>query len=325
MFHPCAIICLCAAQSPLHAEPAPAFDWCLITDPGNRDTTIEETIGFGRPGSEMGAVDYVYRILRTEVTLEQQLEFVLAYYPIYAKRKQDYASFDFVGFDIHASFAGIYIYSDTPPTVAGAISWEYLARYCNWLHHGKVNEPWAFETGVYDTSTFYEDPDGVYHHQLAHFPEARYWIPTTDEWVKAAHWDPTLDQGQGGYWPFPYRLDHEAVPGFPQDGGERNAGTDDAFPIAVASYPGTSSYYGLLDAVGGYRELLEDLTLTNRPNRRVTKGTGYDEIQTGSLESLDQLGALSSANVRYPLGFRISGNEFQGSDLNRDGRIDFFD
>lgn len=41
------------------------------------------------------------------------------------------------------------------------MGWEYFARYCNWLHHGMVDEPWAYDDGAYDTTTFYQDPPGA--------------------------------------------------------------------------------------------------------------------------------------------------------------------
>lgn len=42
-------------------------------------------------------------------------------------------------------------------------------------------------------------------------PNARYTIPTQDEWYKAAYYSPLLNQGDGGYYVFPSQSD--ATPG----------------------------------------------------------------------------------------------------------------
>ena len=47
------------------------------------------------------------------------------------------------------------------------------ARFANWLHNGQGNG--STETGAYDIS------DGIKRQ-----PDARYWIPTENEWYKAA-------------------------------------------------------------------------------------------------------------------------------------------
>ena len=42
------------------------------------------------------------------------------------------------------------------------------------------------------------------------------WIPTQDEWMKAAHYDPNrYGAGQGGWWLYSHRSDVAPVPGVP--------------------------------------------------------------------------------------------------------------
>src|SRR5690606_22099076 len=82
----------------------------------------------------------------------------------------------------------------------GNISWRGAAIYCNWLHNGQSTDRAAFLNGAYDVSTFgggaFEFTD-----QATHNPGARYWIPTWDEWLKAAHYDPDRNgPDQGGWW-----------------------------------------------------------------------------------------------------------------------------
>ncbi|MGE3108212.1 MAG: hypothetical protein AB7G11_07555 [Phycisphaerales bacterium] len=55
------------------------------------------------------------------------------------------------------------------------MTWEMSARYVNWLQNNKASEQWAFESGVYDTSTFFRDEQGRPHHQTVPSPGARFW------------------------------------------------------------------------------------------------------------------------------------------------------
>lgn len=188
------------------------------------------------------------------------------------------------------------------------MSWEYAARYVNWLHNGKVNEAWAFDDGVYDTSTFTQNADGTYNHQLAHDPDARFWIPTQDEWMKAAYWDPNKHNGEGGYWLFPNSSDTESIPGLlPEDGGERNAG-DDGFPLDVGSFPNVQSPWGLFDLAGGESEWSESLASNKRVQTRRLFGTRWGEYTFGDpYFPNDIIGSGRTSNVwSSSIGLRLA-------------------
>lgn len=255
-----AVVGLFAAGAAL-AGPMPddGFDWATIGAPGNR-ATLPHEVPY-QPELSVGAVPYEYRITRTEVTVGQWFEFVQAYAP-YWEGSPTHPNF--VGNWIEPVGADPLVYEIVPgaenrPTT---MSWRMAARYCNWLHNGKIGERWAFESGAYDTSTFTENPDGSFNDQPAHTPGARYWIPTLDEWVKAAYYDPDRHgSGRGGYWLFPNASDVALVSGYPDAGGETNAGEfpyDDIRFLDVGSYPHVRSPWGLLDVSGGVSEWLED-------------------------------------------------------------------
>src|SRR5690606_7464109 len=142
-------------------------------------------------------------------------------------------------------------------------------------------------------------------------------------WLKAAHWDQTLDEGKGGYWQYPTRTNEPVHPGLPEDGGQRNAGRhDDGFPLAVRSYPDVLSYYGLYDASGGRSEILEDFASFG--DRR-KEGSSYYDIIPDPDAPIDSLGIRGIVGLNIADGVRPAGTEYASSDLNRDGRIDFFD
>ena len=73
----------------------------------------------------------------------------------------------------------------------GGVDWRTCAIFCNWLHNGKSSARSAFLSGAYDVSTFgYISSAGGFTDQLTHNAGTSYWIPTLDEWLKAAHFDP---------------------------------------------------------------------------------------------------------------------------------------
>jgi formylglycine-generating enzyme required for sulfatase activity len=236
-------------------------EFVTVGDPGNRDTVDSDfgpSIGFPRT---YGGVDYAYRLARTEVTIGQHAEFVAAYAPYYIADNP-------VGFSASRRFTGDGMFmfynapsgafeielrdsADTPTTIGFA----YAARLVNWLHNDKATDRASFETGVYDLSTFVVDENRIAQHDVTRPADARFWIPSQDEWVKAAYWDPRKDGNAGGYWQYPNTSDGESRPGLPADGGERNAGDDDfGFPLPVGSYPDVQSPWGVLDMAGGQEE-----------------------------------------------------------------------
>ncbi|MEM9082924.1 MAG: SUMF1/EgtB/PvdO family nonheme iron enzyme [Planctomycetota bacterium] len=310
-----ASVCTIAiAACPVMAAPvsyediAAGFDLVTIGDPGNRAPLPEETpdltLIFPDSPQTRGSVNYEYRIGRTEITVAQHLEFVQAYYPFYDDPDGGViANSEFTGRHISASFAGLGIRQGVDPNIATNIGWEYAARYVNWLHNGKVNEAWAFETGVYDTSTFTRNPDGTFNHQVTPAEGARFWIPTHDEWIKAAHYDPNrYGEGQGGYWTFPNATNEDLLPGHPDDGGQRNAFDEPDDVLPVGSYPDQQSPWGLLDLAGGETEWMS--TLTKNSRNFVVEGSNDEEF--GFLFSFDKLDFSFIGGTNSKHGFRIA-------------------
>lgn len=312
--------------------PDHGLNFVTIGDPGNRDSTLKETMRNPQcpncPGAIIGGVEYEFRMMVTEVTVGQYFEFVVAYLPIYERNTGNaFGSTAFRGRAIRTANSKAMIRIDHSENEATTLGWEYAARFVNWLHNDKINEEWAFETGVYDTSTFTQNPDGSWNHQLAHNPGARYWIPTYDEWTKAAYWDPNKDDGQGGYWQFQNTSDIEPLPGLPEDGGERNAGDSDIFPLDVGSYPTVQSPWGLLDMAGGAHEYTETIPSADEQESRIMMGSRFIQDDYGDIFSLDRLasGLLTSATFGGRAGLRLASAVRHPGDLNKDWSVDYFD
>lgn len=77
------------------------------------------------------------------------------------------------------------------------VSWFDAARFCNWLHNGQGSG--STGTGAYTLT-------GAMSGIVLRNSDARFWIPTEDEWYKSAYYDPTKG-GTGGYWLDPTRSD----------------------------------------------------------------------------------------------------------------------
>jgi formylglycine-generating enzyme required for sulfatase activity len=91
--------------------------------------------------------------------------------------------------------SGSYSYSvigsgDRPIT---HVSWFDAARFTNWIHNGQGSGD--TETGAYTLVA--GQTIGI---APAKNLGATVWIPTENEWFKAAYYDPTHMSGAGGYW-----------------------------------------------------------------------------------------------------------------------------
>ncbi|MCC6428067.1 MAG: SUMF1/EgtB/PvdO family nonheme iron enzyme [Phycisphaerales bacterium] len=255
-----AAFCIFLASVPTvaFAQPDYGLDFVNIGDPGNAPYVPTDTTWVDRP---IGGVNYEYRIMRTEVTVAQWVEFANAYAPYYT------------GSRLHPEITGYWVAPDSlDPDVplsfhavpgseryTADTSWRMAARFCNWLHNGKSSEASAFESGVYDTSTFGKDENNFYTDQSSPSPGAKYWMPSWDEWVKAAYYDPRKGgENSPGYWSFPVSSDIAPVSGLPEENGQTNAGSyfwDEQYGfLDVGSYPTVQSPWGLLDASGSLSE-----------------------------------------------------------------------
>ncbi len=280
------------AQSP---PPDHGFEFRTVGAPGNRSATQEEAPlffpPFSTPAFVVGAVDYEYRLARTEVDVTQWFEFVQAYAPFWEGSRLDpaFTSQWIVPNTLDPNQPASYRILSGAEHLPGDFSWRLAARYCNCLENNTRLDRPAFENGVYDTSTFITNPDGTINDQATHNPSARYWIPIADEWIKGMYYDPDrYGDGQEGYWLYPDGGNEPLIIGYPENGGETSAGLRFGDPGArfldVGSYPNVQSPWGLLDASGGEDEWLGDLS----PSRR-DRGVKGSQQFGGPPDPVDRL------------------------------------
>ncbi|HVZ93241.1 MAG TPA: SUMF1/EgtB/PvdO family nonheme iron enzyme [Phycisphaerales bacterium] len=301
--------CLWTAPNAAHAGLSnDGLDWVAIGSPGNRGILPEETDLYRGP---LGAVDYDYRMTRTEITYSQWFEFVQAYAPYYEGSHGDST---FLGrFIIYSISTQSYELQRGAENYPIEVGWRFAARYCNWLHNDKALTENAFQAGAYDTSTFGDNPDGTFTDQLTHSPNARYWIPTDNEWLKAAYYDPNrYGENQEGYWLYPYASNEPPIPGNPADGATTNAGPGGSFANRNAgSYPWANAPWGLLDVSGGAEEWLEDATSgLNGPLARGWRGSGWGD---DGYQTYDRNDWSFLTRVGSQIGLRVASVPTPGS------------
>ncbi|HPO93900.1 MAG TPA: SUMF1/EgtB/PvdO family nonheme iron enzyme [Phycisphaerales bacterium] len=264
-----------------------------------------------------GSVGYEYNIGRMEVTTAQWVEFFNAAF--------DRPQAEWVPWVAPPDFWGAV--STTPNTPGGLrwsvpagnelrpvgdISWRMAAVYCNWLCNGKSLDRSAFLNGAYDVSTF-TFVGNRFQDQAAHTPGAQYWIPTWDEWLKAAHFDPDKanpDGSTGGWWQYSNTSDTAPVYG-PPGVGQANAGftSPTPFTIPLGAYPSVQSPWGLLDVAGGTNEWTEDILDAGSSGRyRLFDGSRWaqDTPQARLVDGIRDKGGEFPHIPTFDFGLRIA-------------------
>ena len=188
-----------SAQADVFNMPAgdTSLQFVTVGNPGNPpDTTVmtnDYTTGYG-------SVPYVYQMGKYDVTLGQYTTFLNAVavtdtYGLY----NSYMSTEYATQGIQRTgSSGSYLYSVTGSNPQAAncpvfdITWGDAARFCNWLQNGhgtatSVAGAYALtESGAYtlngDTTNLLTETRNA---------GAAYFIPTENEWYKAAYYNPS--------------------------------------------------------------------------------------------------------------------------------------
>lgn len=101
---------------------------------------------------------------------------------------------------------------------------------------------------------------------VTHSRDAQCWLPTRDEWYKAAYYDPSAIGLADRYWRYATRSD--TVPNNMLDGAVSRANVYSNAPTAAGSYVGSASYYGTLDQTGNAAEFVETIAASNDADTR---------------------------------------------------------
>jgi sulfatase modifying factor 1 len=206
-----------------------------------------DTVRVGNPGNAAdatgyGAVAYEFKIGKYEVTIGQYTSFLNAVaatdtYSLYnPNMATDLNIAGITQTGTSGSFAYSVIGSGNRPI--SYVSWFDAARFANWMQNGATTGA-STETGAY---TLNGASSGVGFTKNA---GATWWIPSEDEWYKAAYFDPTRGSS-GGYWDYPTRSD--TAPGNTIGGTTNQANFNNGVRSVTQSADYDSSQNYLTDA-----------------------------------------------------------------------------
>ncbi len=287
------------------------FEWVTVGDPGN-----EPDRSSSRPPKFYGGVDYEFRMSKHEVTNEQYAEF------LGAVALEDPQELFHPGMRIvRTGASGSFNYSATPGFEKHPVThirFFDAMRFVNWLENGQNSG--GTESGTYTIS------DGVSEMRAS---KANYFIPSDEEWYKAAFYDPTLEDGAGGYWKFATQSNN--FPNFARPPGGRNsvntAESDLGGTTEVGAYRFSMSYYGTFDQTGNVGEWTETIVTSAFGSGRIkrlpswgdsvffkTSGDGNDRAAAAPFT-----GFRVASRIPFPISF------FRRGDCNDDSAVDISD
>ena len=195
----------------------------ILVPVGNPGNAADRSTGYGR-------VDAAFQIGKYEVTLGEYTAFLNAIAAADTNAVYDPAMYEdetSAGIERDGS-PGSYTYAVSGPngiTPEGAddpanrpvayVTWFDAARFANWMANGQpagAQSAATTENGAYDLTTS---------QAIAGIPPARnatnpnsgvsptFFLPSENEWYKAAYYDPTLRGGRGGYYRYATRSNQD--------------------------------------------------------------------------------------------------------------------
>jgi formylglycine-generating enzyme required for sulfatase activity len=297
---------LCFVAALGSALSAQTFDMEFVTV-GNAGNAADPETGFG-------AVDYTYQIGTHEVTNNQYAAFLNAvaasdpnelYHPNMAVAR---------GGITRSGSSGSYTYSvrenmgDKPVSL---VDWYDAARMANWMTNGQSSG--GTEFGVYTLT----GPTTISAVTRDMSNPSQVFIPTEDEWYKAAYHQPSTEGGDADdYWVYATRSNSvPTVASATSTGDVANPGQDvvnyrsgadwngQKGNVTTVGSAGSTSFYGAFDMNGNVWEWNETL-IGVFSNRGIRGGSfiGGDESLLGSSYRGDVFPSFEDGNV----GFRLA-------------------
>jgi sulfatase modifying factor 1 len=293
------------------AQSALVIPTVLVGDAGN----AADSTGYG-------AVSYEYRIGKYEVTLNEYTAFLNAVaatdsFNLYNTNMA--SDLNIAGISRSGS-SGSYSYSvigsgNRPVTY---VNWFDAARFANWMANGQPTGMQGNATTENGAYSLFGAASGVGFTKNAVNPNTltttTWWIPSEDEWYKAAFHDSGMHGPVDDYWLYPSRSD--SAPGN-SIGAEANnvnynkAGllysvtqnfsysSTQSYLTAVGAYSGSGGYYGTYDQGGNVAEW--NTSVLYGSTRGVRGGSWWDNdddlyLRGYAVPSLENSG----------LGFRVA-------------------
>jgi len=257
------------------------IEFVTIGDPGN----VADTTGDPNPA---GSVAYEYRIGKYEI-------------PEHVIRRANAQS------ELNGDPLGITIDERGPNKPATRASWFEAAQFVNWLNTSTGNTP-AYKFNDQDEFQLWEAGDaGFDSNNRFRNSQATYFLPSIDEWYKAAFYDPATDSY------FDYPTGSNEVP-IPVESGTAlgTAVWNQLVGPADIELAGGSSPFGTVAQGGNVLEWLEsplsgDVEEIPSPDVRARRGDDWGLAINGTgMSSLNAGIARLASSGGSPNGFRIA-------------------
>ena len=230
---------------------------------------------------------YAYQIGKYEVTNAQYGAFLNAADPTGANANDIYNSL--MGSNLRggitynpdaASGAKYTIRTSMGDKPVNFVSWYDAARFTNWMHNGQGTG--STETGAYTLT----GNTGIITKNVG----ATVYLPTEDEWYKAAYYDPTAGAGSGdNYWLYATRSDTAPTMASADSAGNiTNPGSNVANYNNGADWNGrdgnvttvgsaaANNYFGTFDQGGNVREWTD--AVINGSSRGLRGGSWFANV-----------------------------------------------
>ena len=307
-----AAILVCAIAWPMAANSGPVTIALVpVGDVGNAaDTTVmdDSTTGYG-------SLSYNYNISKYDVTYTQYAAFLNAVDSTGANSLGLYDSLDATSqMQGISRTGGSYVvkagYANQP---AAYVNWYSAARFTNWLTNGQGSG--GTETGVYTlTGLTSVAALPASHSALVGTTGKKWFLPTENEWYKAAYYKG--GNTNAGYWTYPFQSN--TAPTLNQTPGGSNSSnfyngvyavtqSPSQFSVFdyftdVGAYTSAKSPYGVFDMGGDVLQWNESLTDVSDRGLRGSNWNGFSSLMRDSFRS----GAINPTNIGNGIGFRVA-------------------
>jgi formylglycine-generating enzyme required for sulfatase activity len=286
----------------LSASPvfAVSIQWAPVGNPGNAaDTAVMSYDGT----SGYGSVSYNYNIAEYDVTNSQYAEFLNAKDPDGTNSLGLYCA------SVEGSFKGISFAGGNAPgskyeLVPGRenhpvnyVSFYDAIRFANWLNNGQGNGD--TETGAYTLGPLGAGGLPINGDSITRNAGASIFLPSEDEWYKAAYYDPTTDS----YFQYPTSSNTAPLATGPT-GALNAANYENAVGdlTNVGAYSGTVSPYGAFDMGGNVFQWNESTFLGTS---RGWRGGAFNLLDYNLLSTERGTFGLADNDTSEVVGFRL--------------------
>jgi formylglycine-generating enzyme required for sulfatase activity len=295
---------------------AVTIDMVTVGNAGNANDT---------GGTFNGAVNYEYQIGKYCVTIGQYTAFLNAADPngenpngIYNSSMATNLNIAGISYTSGASAGSKYAVisngGDSSNRPITYVSWFDAARFSNWMTNGQGSG--STETGAYTLGNATTGP------AVAVNAGAAFYIPTNDEWYKAAYFSPNYGgTGVPGYYDYPTGSDTPSDPGNIIGSGANQANyaaggvlsvtqsssysSTQNYLTDVGAFSGSGSFYGTFDQSGNVYQWNDLDGLASSGSSRGLRGGAWDTSNPFYLSS-SYSDSVDPSIENRPIGFRLA-------------------